>query len=278
MKRFNEVTIKVAGHDHHVTGGLIFGKQIRSLANVPEDHQILLELKHELDLPVLDTDAVVVEGGEEFSVGKKGQHLPDDPPVTPPLKIIINKQEFASGHRKLTGQQIKELAKAEIAGNLVYIDIPHLADEQLGDAVRLILKHHPEFIIAPCGNVGLGGLEHQLAVLKDKYPNVEVTAEGTNLLLVIKNMTIPDGWSSKTIDLLIIVPNTYPMAALDMFWVAPTLTLANGGIPQCASEMETYGGRRWQRFSWHLSRSWNPQLETLESYVKFCMTRLQQLN
>ncbi len=74
------------------------------------------------------------------------------------------------------------------------------------------------------------------------------------------------------------VPQGYPLAALDMFWVTPGLALADGRQPQNADLLETYAGRTWQRFSWHYpsGHRWNPATDGILSHLRFARLRLGQ--
>ena len=99
---------------------------------------------------------------------------------------------------------------------------------------------------------------------------VTVTLEGappnSRYFVVIDGYEVPAGWDRTTVDLLLIVPELYPNAKLDMFWVSPIMSLMNGALPQAADTRETYVGRTWQRFSWH-PEQWRPGKDTIITYL-----------
>lgn len=81
--------------------------------------------------------------------------------------------------------------------------------------------------------------------------------EGETTLLIFHNYPLPDGYSAETVELLIVVPDQYPDAALDMWWVYPWITFTNGARPANADVQQVFPGfepeptRLWQRFSRH---------------------------
>lgn len=105
--------------------------------------------------------------------------------------------------------------------------------------------------------------------------------------VVIKDFPVPEGYqldgrdasAPRVTDVLLRLSEGYPHAAPDMFWVSPALTLATGARPAAADVFETYYGRSWQRFSWHLHpQQWRPLQDTLAgTYVPFVEHRLRQV-
>lgn len=97
---------------------------------------------------------------------------------------------------------------------------------------------------------------------------------GEKIHIVIKNFPLPR-YNPQSVDLLIIVPNGYPNAKLDMFWTHPDVSLPNGGVPEKANVHEQYGGRNWQRWSRHIADGkWRPGVDNLRSYMTTVKTEL----
>lgn len=85
-------------------------------------------------------------------------------------------------------------------------------------------------------------------------------------LLVIHDYELPPGFSSERVALLIEIPDTYPDARLDMFWVYPIVTLASGAAPRQSQERREFDGKTWQRFSRHLN-TWRAESDSLQTYL-----------
>ncbi|MGT2503139.1 E2/UBC family protein [Bradyrhizobium guangxiense] len=97
---------------------------------------------------------------------------------------------------------------------------------------------------------------------------------GEQIHVVIRNFPLPL-YKPQSADLLIIVPNGYPNAKLDMFWTFPDVSLPTGGIPLRADVHEQYGGRNWQRWSRHIADgAWRPGVDNLRSYMTTVKTEL----
>ena len=83
--------------------------------------------------------------------------------------------------------------------------------------------------------------------------------------LVIENFRLPDGYTTSTADLMIIVPNGYPGSMLDMFYFDPPLQRIHGqAIHALASEF--HFGRQWQRWSRHYQ--WQPGYDSLVTHIE----------
>lgn len=101
-----------------------------------------------------------------------------------------------------------------------------------------------------------------------EYPDGETT------LLVLHDYALPEGYEPATTDVLIVVPDGYPDAALDMWWCYPVVTFSsNGARPAASDVMQPYPaftpepGRSWQRFSRH--PNWRADKDTLRSFLRW---------
>ena len=101
-----------------------------------------------------------------------------------------------------------------------------------------------------------------------------VTRVGQQVQVVIRQFPLPR-YKPQSADLLIIVPNGYPNAKLDMFWTYPDVSLPNGGIPLKADVHEQHGDRNWQRWSRHIADGkWRPGVDNLRTYLTTVKTEL----
>ncbi len=101
-------------------------------------------------------------------------------------------------------------------------------------------------------------------------------AEGEVVNLVISDYGLPPGYDVTHADLLIRLPNGFPDARPDMFWLSPAVAYQAGAMPPGSEQREVYVERTWQRWSRHLNENdWRPGIDNLQSYLRFVRTNLQ---
>ncbi len=123
-------------------------------------------------------------------------------------------------------------------------------------------------------------LEGQLQQLRDRYGTVETKPLGSgNVLVTVPEVPLPEGWNKAETAIRFLVPPAYPYAPLDCFWADDDLRLRDGRVPQSAgagNAIPEDGGRGlW--FSWHLTQPWNPNRDTLSSWMNTINDRLRRL-
>ena len=116
-------------------------------------------------------------------------------------------------------------------------------------------------------------LEDDEDALKSKGYKYEVTEDGDNTLLTIKDHPLVDIYNVEKVDILILIPKLYPVSPLDMFWVYPEVKLKNGNVyPPSADVFENHVGRSWQRFSRHYT--WRPNIDCVHSHLTIAINTL----
>jgi hypothetical protein len=101
--------------------------------------------------------------------------------------------------------------------------------------------------------------------------------EGSLVGVVIRSFELPDGiYNKNRSDVLLQTTVQYPASGMDMFWVEPDLTLANGSAPAGGEAIEPHFGRQWRRYSWHRQVPWNPGRDDLLSHFDFAVARLER--
>lgn len=121
--------------------------------------------------------------------------------------------------------------------------------------------------------------EEYLAAKEYQYellPGVETGQQG--MYLLIRGFKVnAERYTVGSVDLLIHIPPGYNQARLDMFYVDPEIRIrATGDVPQAATNIETYFGRRWQRFSRHFKEpGWRPGVDCLQSMLAKIVAELQ---
>jgi hypothetical protein len=106
------------------------------------------------------------------------------------------------------------------------------------------------------------------AYLAEREIPHEVTTEQGMLALVLPAFDLPEGLDRTTSDLLLRLAGGYPDIGPDMWWFDPAVRLASGHAIPATDVIETYLGRKWQRWSRHLQPGqWQPGRDGLESYL-----------
>lgn len=279
-------SIHVAGTRHDISRGLVGGAAIYNLAGIdPTRQHLLLELDDDRDVPLRPDDYIVINGRERFSVADGPQPADDNPCLRKPLSPTINEQELpadrALHQAKLTFEQLAALDPDFESGDGVFVELKDVPDAQVLPGMRVLVQDDDRFYTSPCGNVGFDSkLDADLALLRERCGGVECIDDGPRRLVIARGQELPAHWNRRNTDILLQVPQGYPLAALDMFWVTPGLALADGRQPQNADQLETYAGRTWQRFSWHYppGHRWNPATDGILSHLRFARVRLGQAN
>lgn len=95
-------------------------------------------------------------------------------------------------------------------------------------------------------------------------------------LVTVPCVSLPPGWSQEVTSLRFLVPVGYPLGKPDCFWADETLRLRSGTLPQSAnSQPLPHGQGTGVWFSWHVS-SWNPNRDSLLTYVRVIERRLAE--
>ena len=127
--------------------GLTKGQALIDLAGLTGKDQLLLEVDGDVDIPIAPDDFIVIEGGEAFSIGDGDPHVPDNPVVRKLIEFVLNGESVHEHsrlpHAKATGTEIKALGgKGDMQ---LWLDLSGLADEQIEDTAKLILRPHFRF-------------------------------------------------------------------------------------------------------------------------------------
>lgn len=109
-----------------------------------------------------------------------------------------------------------------------------------------------------------------------KYKGATMSGQQPNgtFVVTVPNVKLHSGWNVETTTVFFVVPVGYPAAKPDTFWTGP-LNLKNGSPPQASSQNLVPGipaDSRW--FSWHL-QAWNPNSDSLLTYMRMIEKRLE---
>lgn len=99
---------------------------------------------------------------------------------------------------------------------------------------------------------------------------VELHENGSQILVLVNKAPLPGGAYTKAeSDVLLLTDFQYQMSAMDMFYMEPDVLHAKGPTPPHASNIESYLGRSWRRWSWHRNNLWKVGTDNLISHWAF---------
>jgi len=121
-------------------------------------------------------------------------------------------------------------------------------------------------------------LAEQFAKLGELFPSAKIKeiGDGQSLVTVVDVRLPLEKWNRPATEVCFVVPRGYPLANPDCFFAEEGLRLANGAMPKnSALQSQPYfsGQRLW--FSWHF-QGWNPNRDSLFTYVKMIQDRLNR--
>lgn len=121
-------------------------------------------------------------------------------------------------------------------------------------------------------------IEEQGAELVLKRPGATCVAnpDGSHLVTV-SEVVLPAGWTLNTVTVRFIAPVGFPTAKPDCFWTDANLRLDGGRVPQNTGPNQLPNGPNpllW--FSWHL-QNWDPNTDSLLTYLRVIENRFLEL-
>lgn len=107
-----------------------------------------------------------------------------------------------------------------------------------------------------------------IAYLSERGVAHETATESGMLCVVMPRWRLPQGLDRDTADLLVRLSPGYPDVPPDMWWFSPAVHLANGANLPATNVVETYLGRKWQRWSRHFDNGqWQSGVDGLASFL-----------
>ncbi len=96
--------------------------------------------------------------------------------------------------------------------------------------------------------------------------------EGSKKGIIISGYQLPRGYEPKKSDLMIIIPDNYPVAKIDMFYFSPFIQREDGKVIG-ALENETHFGKDWQRWSRHYD--WRDGIDNIATHISYITNELK---
>lgn len=109
---------------------------------------------------------------------------------------------------------------------------------------------------------------------------VKLERSENQIRVVVEKVKLPEGlYNAEKSDALLLTDVQYPTSAMDMFYLEEHVTMRGGQIPNYASSVVEYGGRKWRQWSWHRNGRWTAGVDDLLShwaFVEACWVRERQ--
>lgn len=134
----------------------------------------------------------------------------------------------------------------------------------------------------------MAGAEDRLSVrlaeeeplLRKAFPTARIDHDA--LVVILTGHPLCPGWSHDRTDILFAIPANYPAGQPDNVCGRPDLTLAGGASPANNQGIQTYAGRTWLQFSYHVEPThWCPTADpsvgsNLVEYLTGALTRFEE--
>lgn len=197
-------------------------------------------------------------------------------------EFFVDAVKYHTDQESMSGEDIKKVANIPPNYNLYLEEDGNTADREISDVEGVTMSGRiKHFYAVPPATFGLRTINDELKAIKNIHnPNatIEQLPNGSHLV-ALPNVKLCQGWNMEEVRVLFVAPPGYPTAQPDCFWVEPMgLRLQGGGTPQASNDSNVIPGdnksdRKATWFSWHL-QSWDPQRDTLATYVNVIMQRL----
>ncbi|EIK52327.1 hypothetical protein YO5_02106 [Stutzerimonas stutzeri TS44] len=247
---------------------LITGHVVRKLGGVAEDKKLLLERENEADLEIQDDQFVdldqpqienFISRSHMWKLNVQGDNYEFDTPDVPVRDAIVkagmNPNQPWHIYLKVVGQPKQELSINDVINlRTPGIEKLRLTTRDVGNGEA---PQAPRRVFSL-----LPGDEQYLDTRSYRW---ETVLNGESRWLLIHDYELPDGYNHHKVKMALLVPPDYPMAQVDMFYVYPPLSLANGaGIPstQVTADVDSVTFQGWSRH-----RPWNPTTDTIISQL-----------
>ena len=254
--------------------------------------RLFADLSDKMDARIADNVRLIVQDEDSYIVIPPSNENDDDsvdieectkhdrrPPKSGKYRIRIDGEKYSATTMTLTGAAILMLAgktakewglNQKLKSNERK---PIRSDESVDLSRPGIERFETVRIQAEQGSSSIELLPEETEYLNANYPERWILlSENSTHGIRISKFPIPDGYLPNASDLLIIIPQGYPGAALDMFYFSPGLQKTNGKNIETI-EVEQHFNHPWQRWSRHYQ--WTPGEDNLIRHIEFVKKRLQ---
>ena len=90
--------------------------------------------------------------------------------------------------------------------------------------------------------------------------------------IIICHYKLPEGYEPDQSDLMLIIPDNYPVAKIDMFYFSPCISRKDGIAIEAIND-ENHFGQKWQRWSRHYD--WRPGVDNIATHITYIYNQLK---
>ncbi len=137
--------------------GLIRGEDLCKLGEVQGADKLFLNVKGEIDIPVNQSDYIILKGDENFTVGQAD--IEDNPSLGKKIVIKLNGVDIEIEKAKIEGKDIRLKDQAIGSNSWLYADLDNLPDQKIEDSFTLIVVQGDCFITIPSADDGIIDIE-----------------------------------------------------------------------------------------------------------------------
>ncbi|KWX87977.1 hypothetical protein AMQ83_09700 [Paenibacillus riograndensis] len=274
------IHITIGSTEHKLYKYVMSATEIKTLAVAkPEEYDLYLEVDGPEETEMIPDDVEAMNLVDEMTFFLKHRFNPD-------VLITIDAVQYTAPKHVMTGSEIKQLAGIPADFSLFLIPDAR-ADVQIADGQKVYLTTDAQFVSMK-SNINNGSTlvdaasvlpQNEINYLNTQGYEYEFHRNPSNpseLFLVISNFDLGENYNTRNVKLLVKIPVGFPTAAMDMFWVQPSVLKKDGQLPASVCD-EEYLGSTWQRFSRHRDGgSWNPVLGGLRSHFTFVAEALRK--
>ncbi len=243
---------------------LISGAVVRRLGKVSSEDELLLARTDEPDRVIEPCDLVDLgKGGIEAFVSRKPTWKLNVQGVVLKLHqptIVVRQALIDAGFNPDQGWQIFLIVQGQPKRAVTLTDTVDLRTPGI-EKLRLTPSgvHNGEAVASPKRDFAV--LDVDESYLNSLGYHWETVIEGNVRWLLINNYPVPAGYTSRSVVLALLVPPTYPTAAIDMFYTNPPLKLVSGRAIDRTNQAATIRGAAFNGWSRH--RPWNPAVDNV---------------
>jgi len=124
---------------------------------------------------------------------------------------------------------------------------------------------------APSVARGNQTIEDDIYRLQTEGLDLVLHTVGSQKYVEVRGVHIPSPpWSHASANIMVAIPATYPIGALDALYLEQGVT-QGGGVPRAQATVPILG-RYWSLISWHYAtaRPWNPTADDLGTHIEHC--------
>ena len=154
-----QVSFKIAHKTFSILPGKRTGQELYSLAAIPCDkYQLLLDIAEEVDIPIQQSDVIVITGNEQFVIAERCNELPNNPHLRNDIPFFLNGSEFtgdrAFKRAKISTEELKLLTDDNSADIRFVLDLDGLPDQVMPDEYEIVVGHNWRLITTPVTSEG----------------------------------------------------------------------------------------------------------------------------